>query len=111
MPTMRLARMSVDLGRPVPMAGFTIVAEVVRSGRATANTTAAIVDGDGKVRVTATACTSPWPAAPILEGRLDNSATVTPRLADSMPGEFPVASDRPRQARLPRRRRDPLPTR
>jgi hypothetical protein len=89
-PTMRLARISVDLGRQVPMAGFTIVADVVRSGRATANTTAAIIDAVGKVRVTAMGTHLAVAGAPILEGRLDNSGTITPRLADSSPGEFPV---------------------
>jgi hypothetical protein len=89
-PSMRLARISVDLGRTVPMAGFTIVTEVVRVGRATANTTAAIVDAAGKARVTATGAHLAPTAAPILEGRLDNSGIVTPRLVDSIPGEFPV---------------------
>ena len=33
LPAMRLARIAVDLGRPLPMAGFTIVTEVTRAGR------------------------------------------------------------------------------
>ena len=89
-PTMRLARISVDLGRQVPMSGFTITTELVRSGRATANTRAAIADADGKARATATGVHLATAATPILEGVLDNSATVTPRLADSAPGRFPV---------------------
>jgi hypothetical protein len=89
-PTMRLCRISVDLGRQVPMAGFTIVTEVVRAGRATANTTAEIVDAGGKVRVTATGVHLAVAPTPMFEGRLDNSDAVTPRLADSVPGEFPV---------------------
>jgi hypothetical protein len=89
-PSMRLARISADLGRQVPMAGFTIVTDVVRTGRATANTTAAIVDAAGKVRVTATGVHVVVSPRPMFEGRLDNSGAVTPRLADSHPGEFPV---------------------
>jgi hypothetical protein len=62
----------------------------MRSGGATANTTAAIVDRDGKVRVTAAGAHVAVAPTPITEGRLDNSASVTPRLADSAPGAFPV---------------------
>ena len=89
-PTMRLARIAVDLGRPVPMAGFGIVTEVARAGRATANTTASVVDGDGTVRVTATGMHLAVSDRPLFEGRLDNRGAATPRLADSEPGEFPV---------------------
>ena len=46
--------------------------------------------GDGNVRVTAAGTHLAVAATPMLEGRLDNSATVTPRLADSIPGAFPV---------------------
>jgi Acyl-CoA thioesterase C-terminal domain/Acyl-CoA thioesterase N-terminal domain len=97
-PAMRLGRISVDLGRTVPMAGFSIVAEVTRTGRATANTTAAILDADGKVRTTATGVHLAVAEAPLFEGAVDNHRTVTPRLADSTPGAFPVsrvANDRP----------------
>src|SRR4051812_14825837 len=95
---MRLARISVDLGRTVPMAGFTIVSEVTRAGRATANTTAAILDAGGNVRVAATGVHLASASAPILEGRVDGRSTATPRLDDAVPGEFPVsrvAHDRP----------------
>jgi hypothetical protein len=97
-PDLRLARISVDLGRPVPMAGFTIRAEVVRAGKATANTTASIVDAGGDVRATATGIHLAVAPVPLFEGRLESSATSTPRLADAEPGEFPIgpfAHDRP----------------
>jgi hypothetical protein len=90
LPAMRLARIAVDLGRPVPMVGFTIVAEVTRAGRATANTAARLLDAEGKVRATATGMHLAVAPTPIFEARIDNSGTVTPRLADSSPGEFPV---------------------
>jgi hypothetical protein len=89
-PGMRLARISVDLGRTVPMAGFTIVAEVTRAGRATANTAAAILDADGKVRTTATGVHLAVADVPLFEGPVDNHGTSTPRLADSAPGAFPL---------------------
>src|SRR4051794_5732481 len=95
---MRLARISVDLGRTVPMAGFTIVTEVTRAGRATANTSAAILDADGKVRTTATGMHIAVAAEAMFEGRLDNQRIATPRLDEALPGEFPVsrvAHDRP----------------
>ena len=98
LPAMRLARIAVDLSRPIPMAGFSIVADVTRAGRASANTAASLVDGDGKVRATATGMHVAVAATPLFEARLDNSGVVTPRLADSTPGEFPigrVAHDQP----------------
>lgn len=90
LPAMRLARISVDLSRPVPMAGFTIAATVTRAGRATANTAASLLDADGKVRATATGMHLAVAPTPMLEGRLDNSGATTPRLADAEPGEFPI---------------------
>ena len=85
LPELRLARISVDLGRPVPMAGFTVHAEVVRAGRATGNTRVAIVDGDGNVRVTATGMHVAVATVPLFEQRLDNSGVRVPRLADAVP--------------------------
>jgi len=90
LPDLRLARISVDLGRPVPMAGFRITTEVLRAGRATGNTRASLVDGEGVVRVTATGAhvlASPTPVFPITLGSAD-----TPRLADAEPGEFPFGA-------------------
>ena len=53
LPSMRLVRLTVDLAKPVPMAGFRVAAEVTRAGRAVAGTRAAIVDTDDVVRATA----------------------------------------------------------
>ena len=90
LPELRLARISVDLGRPVPMAGFTVHAEVVRAGRATGNTRVAIVDRDGNERVTATGMHVGVAAVPLFEQRLDSTGVHTTRLADAVPGEFPI---------------------
>jgi hypothetical protein len=98
LPAMRLARISVDLGRPVPMTGFSIITEITRAGRATANTSAVLVDGDGKVRATATGMHLAVAASPVVAGTIDNGGAVTPRLADSAEGAFPVgrvAHDQP----------------
>lgn len=89
-PALRLARISVDLGRPVPMAGFRIDVEVLRAGRATGNSRAAIVDGDGTTRVTATGMHVARSTGSLFPSTLDNSGLVTPRLADSEAGDFPI---------------------
>lgn len=90
LPELRLARISVDLGRPVPMTGFRVDAEVVRAGRATGNTRAVLIDGDDKVRATATGMHVAVGADPLFEGTLDNSGISTPVVADAAPGEFPI---------------------
>jgi hypothetical protein len=94
LPELRLARVSVELGRPVPMAGFTVRAEVVRAGRATGNTRVAIIDGDGNERATATGMHVGVVAVPLFEQRLDNTGVRTPWRADAMPGEFPIGAIR-----------------
>ena len=48
LPEQRLVRLTVELTRPVPMAGFTIDAEITRSGRTVSTATARILDFDGK---------------------------------------------------------------
>ena len=62
-------RLTVDLSRSIPMAGFRIKAEILRVGRAAASTAASIVDRDGVERV---------------------RGVSTPRLADAVPGPFPI---------------------
>ena len=110
-PGMRLARVSVDIGRPVPMAGFTIRAEVTRGGRATANTSAAILDGDGKVRATAIGMHLAVADPPMFEARIDNLGHDDAAARRLGAGRLPGRAGRPRLARLPRRGRDPLPGR
>ena len=88
---LRLARISVDLARPVPMAGFAIVTEVARAGRATANTRAVLVDADGKERASATGMHVAVAEPPVLDASLDNSGVTLPRSADAVDGEFPFA--------------------
>jgi hypothetical protein len=94
-PTVRLARISVDLSKPIPMAGFRIDVEVIRRGRSISTTRAAIVDGDGDVRVTASGMHVVEVDPPVLDGTLDNSGAVTPRLASAEPGEFPISAPFP----------------
>jgi hypothetical protein len=89
-PDVRLARITVELAKPVPMAGFHIETMVTRSGRTVAGTSAAIIDGDGAVRVTAIGLHVREQRPPLFDTTLDNSGTATPRLEDAQPGSFPI---------------------
>ena len=89
-PSQRLARISVELGRPIPMAGFRIETTVVRAGRASAQTRAVLVDGAGKERVSAVGMHVAPVEHPLFEGSLDNSGVALPALADTAPGDFPM---------------------
>ena len=85
-PSQRLARLTVDLVRPVPYAGFRIAGRVVRAGRTVSTTALAIVDGDGREVVTAH-------ALHMAEQEPHDMPTIpsgTPRLADATPGDFPI---------------------
>ncbi|CAN5650541.1 MAG: thioesterase family protein [Ilumatobacteraceae bacterium] len=88
LPELRLARVAVDLGKPVPMAGFRVLTTVIRSGRATGTSRAEIVDGDGSLRATATGmhvAASPVDIVPSGHG-----PEATPRLVDAAAGDFPI---------------------
>jgi hypothetical protein len=89
-PGVRLARITVDLTKPIPLAGFRIAAEILREGRAAAVTRATIVDESGGVRVVATGLHVATSEAPLFDAARDNSGVSTPRLADSEPGPFPI---------------------
>ena len=94
LPDVRLTRITVDLAKPVPMAGFFVLAEVARRGRTVAATRASIVDAAGVVRATAVGLHLVRSDVPVVDTSLDNSGIVTPRLADSTPGPFPIAGIR-----------------
>ena len=90
LPEHRLARISVELSRPAPMAGFGITTEVVRSGRATGLTRAAIVDASGVERVTAVGMHVAVSEIDVVPTTLDNSGIDPPRLDEAEPGDFPI---------------------
>jgi len=50
LPEQRLTRLTIDLIRPVPHAGFRVVAEITRQGRSVSTASGSIVDADGVVR-------------------------------------------------------------
>ena len=53
-PEKAFMRLTLDLLRPIPMAGIKVVAEVVRDGRTAATAKAHVLDGEGRVCVSAT---------------------------------------------------------
>lgn len=84
-PEKRLARLSVDIERPIPMAGFRVEAQLVRSGRAASRVTARLLDDD---RVYARASSLLLRTTDDFEGA---SAPVDPpSFAQSVPGPFPI---------------------
>lgn len=89
-PNIRLARITVDLLRPVPMAGFAIVTEIVRPGRQIAATRATLVTADGTVCAIAGGLHLATVGEPLLDSTADNSGITLPRLADSAPGTFVI---------------------
>ena len=87
-PHQRLTRLTVELSRPVPLAGFTVETNVLRSGRKTSLVAATLTGIDGRVCVTATALhllASDHAALPTTEGD-------TPRRSDATKGPPPVRS-------------------
>jgi Thioesterase-like superfamily len=94
LPAVRLARITIELAKPIPMDGFYIDVEVTRQGKTVAGTRAALVDADGVVRVTAVGLHVVEQQPPVFEDSLDNSGAATPRLVDAQPGPFPIDARR-----------------
>lgn len=91
LPEHRLVRLTVEVTRPIPFAGFTITGEVTRAGRSVATAALAIVDLDGRTVATAhSAHLAPRPDDDRIPGSIE---PVTP-LADAEPGPFPMAVSR-----------------
>jgi hypothetical protein len=87
-PGQRLVRLTVDLIRPIPHAGFSIETVVLRGGRSVSTTEMTIVNGDGKPVVTARG----MHLAVTDVGSVATAAYDTPRLEDATPGRFPAPS-------------------
>jgi hypothetical protein len=84
----RLVRLTVDLVRPIPHAGFRVAAEITRSGRSVSTTRLAILDGDGRETVTARGLH----LTPQEPDEFPNPDPDTPHLDDAVPGRFPFAA-------------------
>lgn len=85
-PDQRLIRLTVDLVRPIPHAGFSVRAEPERSGRTVSIGSLAIVDSTGTAIVTASSMH--LATGPQLE--LPTAPHDTPHFPDSEPGDFPI---------------------
>lgn len=88
-PHQPLARITVDLIRPVPQAGFRIASEVLRAGKTVSTTLMRIVAADGKEVLTARGLHQ----ALVPEGELDDLPSAPyapPALAEAVDGPFPV---------------------
>lgn len=85
-PAQPLVRLTVDLTRPIPHAGFGIEASVTRAGRTVSTTDLSIVDADGRTVVSARgmhlAATEP--------GDVPTTPYEAPRFAEALPGPFPI---------------------
>jgi hypothetical protein len=88
LPDEQLVRLTVDLTRPIPYAGFRIDAAVTRKGRTVSTTEMTIVDEDGRPVVAARG----MHIAPTDLGDVPTAASATPHLAEAQPGAFPFAA-------------------
>lgn len=89
LPTMRLARVTVDVLRPIPMSGFRVQTEVTRPGRSATWSQAELFDADQVyVRVGALHLRT-------LEQFDVRTAPVdTPQFSRAVPGSFPIRNTR-----------------
>lgn len=83
----QLVRLTVDLNRPVPMAGFRVTAVVERAGRSVSTLRAVLTDGDGKERIEGRGL-----AVRTVEGvrPLPTAVLPTPSFDEAEPGDFPI---------------------
>lgn len=91
-PHQQLVRLSIELVRPIPMAGFTITTTVLRAGRTATTARAELIDAAGTVRAYASATHLAPAAEP--PGRTGSVTELgarpeLPTLAESSPGPFP----------------------
>lgn len=85
-PAKQLTRLTVELTRPAPMAGFRIEADLLRDGRLLANAAARVVDRDG--RVCASAASAHIAAREL--GSVPTCLPQAPDFEDSRPGRFSI---------------------
>ncbi len=85
-PDKLLTRLTLDLIRPIPIAGFRVDAEMQREGRKVSTAAAVLSDLNGKVCVTATALL----IAPSEEREMPTAPIAPLKLADAAPAPFPI---------------------
>lgn len=89
-PHKRLARLSVLLSRPIPLAGFSIVSEQISDGKSVAIASACIVRDDGKVAARAEGLL--MSRRPPLDTPTQHASLGSPD--DATPGPFPIRQTR-----------------
>lgn len=87
-PEQQLVRLTVELTRPIPHAGFRIDAEITRSGRTVTTTALTLVDGSERPIVTARGMHIA--AADVAD--IPTTGHDTPQLEDSEFGPFPLSA-------------------
>lgn len=94
-PGQPLVRLTVDLVRAVPMAGFALEAEVTRAGRTVSTTLLRLLGADGREVLSARGLhVASYAAGPGGTGLapVPTADVVGPVLADAVPGPFPIGS-------------------
>lgn len=89
-----LTRLTLDLIRPIPMAGFRVDVEMRREGRKVSTAIATLSDLNGKPCVTGTALL----IAPTKDQAVPTAPVALLKVADATPGPFPIrkpAHDQP----------------
>ena len=81
-----LTRLTLDLIRPIPMAGFRVDVEMRREGRKVATAAATLSDLNGKPCVTGTALL----VAPSETAGVPTAPVTSLKVADAAPGPFPI---------------------
>lgn len=88
LPDQPLVRLTVDLVRPVPMAGFAVEAEVTRAGRSVSTTLVRLLAADGRELLSARGLHVASYAEGL--GSVPTAPVAGPVLADAVPGPFPI---------------------
>lgn len=90
-PGQPLVRLTVDLVRAVPMAGFAVEAEVTRAGRTVSTTVVRMLTSTGAEVLSARGLhVASYDAGPGL-GEVPSAEVAGPRLADAVAGRFPIS--------------------
>jgi hypothetical protein len=86
LPDQPLRRLTIDLTRPIPHAGFRVVATITRPGRTVSTTEMTLVNADGKAVVVARG----MHVGGVEPLELPTTPYDPPLLAEAVPGPFPI---------------------
>lgn len=90
-PEQKLVRLTVNLLRPIPFAGFRISAEITRQGRIVSTSSASLIDADNKVCATAVALQmTPQPEQDLTPDNQFPKQVDYGKHSEASIGEFPI---------------------